>query len=89
MKFLIAATIALFGVASASAADLPARIYTKAPAYIDHGYDWTGFYVGGNVGYSWGRSSDSSTLSNGIGTVLFSNANSSNLDGVVGGGQAG
>jgi outer membrane immunogenic protein len=37
-------------------------MYTKAPipAVI---YDWTGFYIGGNVGYSWGRASTDGTLS--------------------------
>jgi outer membrane immunogenic protein len=39
---------------SASAADLP--VYTKAPA-VAVVYDWTGFYIGTNVGYSWGRGS--------------------------------
>jgi outer membrane immunogenic protein len=89
MKFLVAAMIALFGIGSASAADLAARTYTKAPAYVDPGYDWTGFYIGGNLGYSWGRSRDTSTLSDSAGTALFSSAGSSNLNGVVGGGQAG
>ncbi len=89
MKFLVAVLIALFGATSALAADLPARTYTKAPATIDPGYNWTGFYIGGNLGYSWGRSSDSSTLTNGAGTVLFSSGGSSNLDGIVGGGQIG
>jgi outer membrane immunogenic protein len=27
----------------------PAPTYTKAPVYVDPGYNWTGFYVGGNV----------------------------------------
>src|SRR5665213_392514 len=89
MKFLVAGLIALFGATSALAADLPARTYTKAPAYVDPGYNWTGFYIGGNVGYSWGRSSDASTLTNGAGTVLFTSGGSSNLDGVLGGGQNG
>ena len=40
--------------ASASAADLPARTYTKAPAAADPAYDWSGFYVGANVGGAWG-----------------------------------
>ena len=31
------------------------RPYTKAPAMVAV-YDWTGFYIGGNAGYSWGRS---------------------------------
>jgi outer membrane immunogenic protein len=89
MKRLVAVLIASFGVTSALAADLPARTYAKAPVYVDPGYNWSGFYIGGNIGYSWGRSSDTSSLSNGAGTVLFTSAGSSNLDGVVGGGQAG
>ena len=89
MRFIIATLAALVGVASAQAADLAPRTYTKAPVFVDPGYNWTGFYVGGNIGYSWGRSSDTSSLSNGVGTVLLTSAGSSNLDGVVGGGQIG
>jgi outer membrane immunogenic protein len=89
MKFVVAILLAVLGVASAFAADLPTRTYTKAPAYVDPGYDWTGFYVGGNVGYSWGRSRDTSTLSSSAGTVLYTSTDGSNLDGVVGGVQAG
>ena len=74
---------------SALAADLPARTYTKAPAYVEPIYDWTGFYIGLNGGYSWGRSSDTSSLTNTAGTVLFASADKSNLNGVVGGGQIG
>jgi outer membrane immunogenic protein len=73
----------------AFAADLAPRPYTKAPVYVDPGYNWTGFYVGGNIGYSWGRSSDTSTLTNAAGTVLLTTADKSNLNGVVGGGQIG
>src|SRR5258708_24722431 len=40
------------GVGAASAADLGARPYTKAPAYADALYNWSGFYVGGHVGGS-------------------------------------
>jgi outer membrane immunogenic protein len=89
MKFLVAVLAASIGVTSAMAADLPARTYTKAPVYVDPGYNWSGFYAGANIGYSWGRSSDTSTLANGVGTPLFASAGSSNLDGVVGGGQIG
>jgi outer membrane immunogenic protein len=83
------AAIASLVTSSALAADLAARPYTKAPVMIDPGYNWTGFYVGGNVGYSWGRSSDTSTLTNGAGTVLFTSIDRTNLDGIVGGGQIG
>jgi outer membrane immunogenic protein len=83
------AGIASLLTTSALAADLAPRMYTKAPAPVAVVYDWTGFYIGGNVGYSWGRSSDTSTLTNGVGTVLFTSADKTNLDGVVGGGQIG
>lgn len=45
------AVIALLGtMTSASAADLPARTYTKAPAMVAAVYDWSGFYIGINGG---------------------------------------
>jgi outer membrane immunogenic protein len=84
----IAALLGLATGQAALAADLPARVYTKAPP-VAAVYDWTGFYVGGNVGYSWGRSRDDSTVTNTAGTVLFASSDRSNLDGVVGGGQIG
>lgn len=88
-KTIATSALAAISVASAaSAADLAARPYTKAPVAVPV-YNWTGFYVGGNVGYSWGRSSDTSTLTNGAGTVLFTSAASANMDGVIGGGQIG
>ena len=89
-KLLLAgATVASLIATNAFAADLPARVYTKAPPPMVDVYNWTGFYVGGNVGYSWGRSSDTSTLTNTAGTVLFANSSAANLDGIVGGGQIG
>jgi outer membrane immunogenic protein len=88
-KAIAASALAVFATASsASAADLAARPYTKAPVMAPV-YDWTGFYIGGNVGYSWGRSSDTSTLTNGAGTVLFTSGAGTNMDGVIGGGQIG
>jgi outer membrane immunogenic protein len=51
-KFLLAtvALVALGATVPALAADLPARTYTKAPAYAAPIYNWTGFYVGGHIG---------------------------------------
>jgi outer membrane immunogenic protein len=56
MKKLLFASAAyvLFIGPSALAADLP--VYKKAPV-APPVFSWTGFYVGGNVGYSWGRAS--------------------------------
>jgi outer membrane immunogenic protein len=83
-KFLVAILAASFGVTSALAADLPVRTYTKAPVYVDPGYDWTGFYVGLNGGYSWGHASN--TFTAGTLPVTFA---SQSMDGWVFGGQAG
>jgi outer membrane immunogenic protein len=88
-KLALTVSIIAFSSAGAFAADLPAKVYTKAPPIVEPVYDWTGFYIGGNVGYSWGRSSDTSSLTNGAGTFLFTSADKTNLDGVVGGGQIG
>jgi outer membrane immunogenic protein len=52
-----ASLIALGAAAPALAADLAARPYTKAPAYVAAVYDWSGFYVGVNGG--WGSSRNS------------------------------
>ncbi|MBB5045770.1 outer membrane immunogenic protein [Rhodopseudomonas rhenobacensis] len=54
-KFLLGtvALVALGVAAPAVAADLPARTYTKAPAYVAAVYDWSGFYIGANAGGGW------------------------------------
>jgi len=52
-RLLIAA--ALLSVATAaSAADIPARPYTKAPPpVVSPAYNWSGFYIGAMGGYGW------------------------------------
>src|SRR5260370_35583828 len=57
-KFLLATggLVALGFGAPASAADLAARPSTKAPPpMIAALYDWSGFYIGANGGWGWGR----------------------------------
>jgi opacity protein-like surface antigen len=80
-----ALAVAVFGFASvASAADLP----VKAPAYnapVAIPYNWTGSYIGGNIGYGWG--SDPIDLTFPAGTVPLSLAD--NPRGVLGGVQYG
>jgi outer membrane immunogenic protein len=50
---LLTAVVASLGLtAMASAADLPARTYTKAPV-IPPVFNWSGFYIGGFAGYAW------------------------------------
>jgi outer membrane immunogenic protein len=55
-KFLLGAVgLIALGMAPASAADLAARPYTKAPPpMVAAIYDWSGFYIGANGG--WGSS---------------------------------
>ena len=55
MKKTLLATVAVIALGAtvpALAADLGAapRTYTKAPAYVQPIYNWTGFYIGGHVG---------------------------------------
>jgi outer membrane immunogenic protein len=88
----------------AAAADLAVRapVY-KAPPPIVAVYNWTGFYIGGNVGYSWGRAN--TDLAGSARVQVFRTAgpdlvfdsgpigaglnNTSNVDGWIGGFQAG
>lgn len=81
--------LAIGGAGTAVAADRLAPSYAKSPGYIDPSFDWSGFYIGANVGYGWGQSSDTSAFTNGVGKVLFSNTGSSDLKGFAGGGQVG
>jgi outer membrane immunogenic protein len=67
---------------AAFAADLPARMPVKAPAYVPF-YNWTGFYVGGNVGGVWSSGSGNTVAAGVPGTVSGSGS------GVLGGIQAG
>jgi outer membrane immunogenic protein len=49
---LTAVSLVALGTASAVAADLPARTYTKAPAMVAPVYNWAGFYIGAMGGYA-------------------------------------
>lgn len=73
-----AAAIALGAVQSASAADIARPVYKAAPVMA--AYNWSGFYVGGNIGYGWG---DLETNN------VFGWAASAKPDGFFGGGQIG
>jgi outer membrane immunogenic protein len=64
-------SIAVFSGA-AHAADLPARLYTKAPAMAAPVYDWAGFYVGLNGGGA--SSHECLTITNVAGIPVFPNS---------------
>jgi outer membrane immunogenic protein len=76
----------------ALAADMAVRpppSYKAPPVYVDP-WTWTGIYVGLNAGYSWGRSETETTFyDNTFGNQLLLTNNSFNLDGWLGGAQAG
>ncbi len=51
-KILLSATTATALLATsllAQAADLPQKAYAPAPVMVAAVYDWTGFYIGGNL----------------------------------------
>jgi outer membrane immunogenic protein len=89
-KFMIsvAALSAILGIGTASAADMPMQSYSKAPAIAPVIYSWTGFYVGGNFGYSWGKANSDFTNTP-IGGLATTRSSSQNLNGALGGGQIG
>src|SRR5256714_4632421 len=79
-----ASLIALGAAAPALAADLAARPYTKAPAYVAAVYDWSGFYIGANGGWGSSRNSWDSTV-----PFLVGPEGSHDATGGVAGGQVG
>ena len=55
-RFALAVSLLAVSAVSASAADLAARPYTKAPPVaVTAVYDWSGFYIGANGGGAWSR----------------------------------
>src|SRR5215470_18879718 len=73
------ALVAALGAGVAQAADLPRQMYTKAPPPLAPMFDWTGFYIGGNVGY--GSAHNDISIPGATG--------SEDLNGIIGGGQIG
>ncbi|MBO0695783.1 MAG: porin family protein [Verrucomicrobia bacterium] len=80
---LAAAAFAATSLVTAHAADLGPMV-TKAPPVPVY-YNWTGFYVGVNLGGSWGR--ESHDFFDDEGFDVF--GPSDHMNGVIGGGQIG
>jgi outer membrane immunogenic protein len=71
---------------SAFAADLPPRSYAKAPA-VAPVTNWSGLYVGGNLGYGWGSGNTDVSFP---AEFAFSNTTlGARSSGVIGGAQLG
>ncbi|HEY4142269.1 MAG TPA: outer membrane protein [Pseudolabrys sp.] len=65
---------------TALAADMPLK---AVPRIVEPVSNWTGVYVGGNVGYSWGNFGATGAVVSPTGSQTY------NVDGVIGGVQAG
>jgi outer membrane immunogenic protein len=94
---LLTCTSLCLGVGFAHAADMPVKaLVAKAPIVAD---PWVGTYVGGNLGYSWGRTDTTTSVAPFVQDPLgffftFSfpgaaTATSLKVDGLIGGGQIG
>jgi len=80
--------VALALAAPASAADLGARPYTKAPPMMAAIYDWSGFYIGANAGGGW--SHNCWTQTSGFGVALPATSEGCHdATGAIAGGQVG
>jgi outer membrane immunogenic protein len=90
MRRVFVACVALSALAitaPAFATDLPLKAPPVPPAPL---YDWTGFYLGINGGYSWGNSSTSYSGTDAITGLPFTSfSTSQSMDGWLGGGQIG
>jgi outer membrane immunogenic protein len=80
-KFLLSSSLLLAMAASAAAADLPSEkgppVYAPPPPPV---FSWSGVYIGAQVGYGWGNSSN--PYDNTLGFPLPSQSNGG---GVIGG----
>jgi outer membrane immunogenic protein len=93
-KILFATVIAGLSSAPALAADLPPRMYAKAPVAVAPVATWTGCYIGVNAGYSWGDGSSSLALQPSVADfgnafAAFDGRYTGSPSGALGGGQVG
>lgn len=92
MKRAIILGMSLFalGAAPVMAADIPVKAARVAPVVAAPVYNWTGFYIGGNVGGGWGRAEYLNTANTTFfGDVAPGQTFSHNTRGFIGGGQIG
>jgi outer membrane immunogenic protein len=72
---------------SALAADMAVK--APPPPVAAPTYSWTGFYVGGNVGYSWGSPNSDYVFTDGSFAQTFAHSNALHFTGAIGGAQVG
>jgi outer membrane immunogenic protein len=88
LLFAAAGFLAINAIQVANAADMGAPpMPTKAPILPPPLFNWTGFYIGGNVGGGWGHENFSGTDTNAAGVAAYSGSATSS--GALGGGQIG
>jgi outer membrane immunogenic protein len=86
-SILLAAACAIVSVQATYAADMPTKAPAYAPAPIAM-FNWTGFYVGGQVGGAWASTTQTQVDATGAflaGTVLNPTTPSGVLGGIYGG----
>ena len=93
-RLLLAAAASIGMTAIASAADLAARTWTKAPMMDTPACAWCGWYVGGNGGFAFGNTTGNLTSSDvgfasSVAAGLIPTALGAKHDGGYGGGQFG
>jgi outer membrane immunogenic protein len=99
---LIGAALAALLTSPAAAADQTMRVYKRPRPVVVAApiHTWTGFYVGGNVGYSWGNArtdiagsattfAQPSFFGGFPANVALADSNTARLNGIIGGGQIG
>ena len=74
------ASLTLFDLSAAAAADLPLKARMRAPVAAPTVVDWSGLYIGGHVGYRWADAKFSSPAYDfdpGSGAITFPARNES------------
>jgi outer membrane immunogenic protein len=80
------ASVMILGAGAAAAADMPSAKYLPMAPALPSFYNWTGFYVGAQAGYSWGTDTTTELLTANRG---FINAFDYHPESVLGGVHAG